>query len=332
MSYKRRLALSMMRLGLLDAYSLLRRQVLGQEAVILIYHRVGDSLEHSWSHTSISIEDFENQIRYLSSRCHVIPLDELSQYVQEKKPLPKRAVVITFDDGYKDNYLNAYPVLKRYNVPATVFLATCHIDTGNLLWDGRVKYAIMNTTLEAFELEELGTYPLHSPDEGKQAYFSIVLKLKEFQEEEKNLLIEKLVARLGVDIPGDLGKKAGLSWDEIREMSNNGITFGAHTITHPILTKLPLEEARKQIVGSKRRIEEEVGKVVTAFSYPNGEPADFNNDIKQILRQNGFACAVTVSPHPITPRTDLLEMGRISLGLNLASIKLFPDYTRTQML
>jgi len=332
MSYKQRLALPIMRLGLLDAYSFLRRWVLGQGAAILIYHRVGDSIEHSWSHTSIRIEDFENQVRYLNSKCHVIPLDELRQYVQGKKSLPKRAVAITFDDGYKDNYLNAYPILKRYNMPATVFLATCHIDTGNLLWDGRVKYAIMNTTLEAFELEELGMYPLNSPDERKQAYFSIVAKLKEFQEEEKNLLIEKLVARLAVDIPGDLGKKVGLSWDEIREMSNNGITFGAHTVTHPILTKLSLEEARKQIVGSKRRIEEEVGKLVTAFSYPNGDPADFNDDIKQILRQNGFTCAVTVSPHPITPRTDLYEMGRFSLGLNLASIKLLPDYIRSQML
>ena len=332
MSYKRRLALPIVRLGLLDAYSFLRRWVLGQEAAILIYHRVGNTIEHSWSHTSVRIEDFENQIRYLSSKCHAIPLDELSQYVQEKKPLPKRAIAITFDDGYKDNYLNAYPILKRYNMPATIFLTTCHIDTGNLLWDGRVKYALMNTPLEAFELEELGTYPLHSPDERKQAYFSIVPKLKEFQEGEKNLLIEKLVARLGVDIPGDLGKKVGLSRDEIREMSNNGITFGAHTITHPILTKLSLEEAGKEIIGSKRRIEEEVDKPVTAFSYPNGEPADFNDDIKQILRQNGFACAVTVSPHPITPRTDLLEMGRISLGLNLASIKLFPDYIRSQML
>lgn len=332
MSYKRKLATPIIRLGLLDVYSFLRRMLLRSQAAILIYHHVSDSSEHYLRHLSVRIEDFENQVRYLYSKWKVMPLNEMQQYIQQRKPLPQKAVAITFDDGYKDNYLNAYPVLKKYNVPATIFLTTCHIDTGNLIWGERVEYAIKNTTLKSFELEGLGMYSLQSPEAREQAYFSIISKLKEFQEEEKSLVIEKLVARLAVNIPHDLGNEVGLSWDEIREMSNNGITFGAHTVTHPILTKLPLEEARREILDSKKRIEGEVGQAVTAFAYPNGEPPDFNNEIQQILKQDGFLCAVTASPHPITPSTDLYEMGRISLGFNLVSIKLFPEYIRTKMI
>jgi peptidoglycan/xylan/chitin deacetylase (PgdA/CDA1 family) len=294
---------------------------------------VGNSIEHSWSNTSIGVEDFEYQIRYLYSKCNVMPLDEMLLHLQAKKTLPPKTVAITFDDGYKDNYTNAYPILRKYSLPAIIFLTTCHIDTGELIWSDKVKYAIMNTGRERVELKGLGMYSLHSHDDRKQAYFDIVSKLKEFLQDEKNLMIKKLLTKLAVSIPNDLGKEVGLSWDEIREMSNNGITFGAHTVTHAILTKLPLEETRKEILESKKRIEEEVGMPVTTFSYPNGGPADFNNEIKSILKQNGFMYAVTASPPKlVTPDTDLWELGRISMGLNIQTCMYFPDYIQSQIL
>ena len=103
-------------LGLLDAYSFMRRGLLQAGAGILIYHQVGECGKYPLPFSPISADEFENQLRYLCRKYEVAPLSGLVQCIQEGKPLPKKAVAITFDDGYKDNYLNAYPVLKKYNV------------------------------------------------------------------------------------------------------------------------------------------------------------------------------------------------------------------------
>lgn len=290
---------------------------------ILAYHRVGDATKYPWCFSPISTQDFQNQLRYLCQKYDIVPLDKLTQCVQDKKPFPQKAVVITFDDGYKDNYLNAYPLLKRYNVPATIFLTTGHIDTGNLFWWDKVGYVIQNTALERFQLGELGTYPLRSTDDRLRAISSVRKRLKKLPEREKNLLIKKLVSMLGIDIPPNLGKELILTWNEVREMSDNGIAFGAHTVTHVILTKLPVEQAKKEIIESKRHIEERLNRAVTTFAYPNGEPTDFNSDIKAILKESGFACAVTTFPSRfVTPGMDLYELGRIGLGGNFDVFKL----------
>jgi peptidoglycan/xylan/chitin deacetylase (PgdA/CDA1 family) len=95
-------------------------------------------------------------------------------------------------------------------------------------------------------------------------------------------------------------------------MSRNGISFGAHTVSHPTLSRLPLEAARKEILDSKRHIEKELGKEVTTFSYPNGEPGDFNGDIEEILKSNGFRCAVTYTPAAfVSPTPQLYRLPRI---------------------
>ena len=120
------------RLRLLDAYSLLSAYRRSQIAIFM-YHRVGPS-KYFWALPPINTSDLEDRIRYISKTHKILPLDKLARYVQEGKPLPKRVAVFTFDDGYKDNYVYAYPVLKKYNVPATIFLTTGYINAGNLFW------------------------------------------------------------------------------------------------------------------------------------------------------------------------------------------------------
>jgi peptidoglycan/xylan/chitin deacetylase (PgdA/CDA1 family) len=315
--------------GLVDAYSCLRR-LATWHAAILFYHRVG----YKGTLSSLSQRagpEFESQIRYLSKAYEVLPLDKLAEYVQGRETLPRKAVAITFDDGYKDNYIYAYPILKKYGVPATIFLTTGYIDSGNLFWFDKVTYVIQNTCLKALELGELGTYSLRSNSDRLQAISRITARLKELLDERKNLLVKNLVRMSGVDIPANLGKEVILSWDQVREMSDNGIAFGAHSVTHPILTKMPLEQARREVIESKRHIEEKIGKSVTTFSYPNGEPTDFNDDIKEILKENGFTCAVTGAPRRlVTLEADLYELGRIKPGRNLDTLKLslsglYPD-------
>ena len=201
-------------------------------------------------------------------------------------------------------------------------MATGPIDSGDLLWFDKVAYVIWNTALEALELEQSGRYSLRSIGERLRVASMIKNRLKKLPDAQKNLLIETLLNISSVDIPANLGKEVVLSWDNVREMANNSITFGAHTVAHPILTKLSLEEARREISESKKRIEEELGKPVTSFAYPEGLPSAFNRELKEILKETGFVCAVTTVGQLVSQGADLYELGRIGAGWNVDTLKL----------
>lgn len=302
----------------LDAYGFARRKLTKSQIAILIYHRVSPRRD-SWSLEPLSPQSFERQMRYFSQNYEILPLDRLVEHIKQGEPLPEKAVVITFDDGYKDNYRYAYPILKKYHVPATIFLTTGHIGTGNLFWWDKVSYIIQHTYLDQLNLEEFGTFSMRSEREKSRASSIITERLKKLPGGKKDLLIDDLLTISGVEIPADFGKELILSWDEISEMSHDGIAFGAHTVNHPILTNLPFEQAEREIVQSKNDIEKMIGHQVTAFSYPNG---DFNADIAKLVRTCGFACAVAVSPsRPISPRDSIYELSRIGVGGDFSKSK-----------
>lgn len=318
-------------MGLLDGYRLLRRRLVKWSACILVYHRVGDTCEFPSDVGLTTTDDFERHLIYLRRRYKLMSLSELGSAIATGATVPADAAVITFDDGYRDNYLNAYPLLKKHGVPATIFLATGHVDNGTPYWWDRIDYAVQNTTREELELEQLGTYHFKSTTERWLAARTIRGRLKDLTENEKNSAIEGLVRRLGVDIPSALARQMILTWDEVREMAKNGIAFGAHTVNHPTLIGLPLEQARREIVDSQRRIEERTDTPAITFAYPDGRPANINNDIKSILRENRFVCAVCATPSRlVSPGTDPYELGRVSPRWNFSTFHLsvsgvYPD-------
>lgn len=307
-------------LALTDAYGLLRGHWAKLQVVILTYHRVGDPNEAPWNLPLVTTRDFENQMRYLRKTYNILPLDTLVQYIQQGHCLPAKAAIITFDDGYKDNFLYAYPILNKYNISATINLITAHIGTGNLFWFDKIKFALWNTMLEEVDLDEFGEYRLRSVNERVRAASNINGKLAKKTEKEKNLAIAKIINILHVDVPTNLGKELILSWDDIMEMNRNGVTFGAHSLTHPNLTKLPVEQAKREIAKSKMDIEERLGRAITVFCYPNG---DFNAEISELVEEAGFHCALTTNPRMVKHKTNLYELGRIPGGWNLNTLKLF---------
>jgi peptidoglycan/xylan/chitin deacetylase (PgdA/CDA1 family) len=299
-------------LGFLDIYAFLKRELTKSQVAILMYHRVSPKKD-DWSHESLSPQAFESQMEYFCREYEILPLDDLAQYIHQGKSLPHKAVVVTLDDGYKDNYIYAYPIFKKYHIPATVFITTGHIGTGKLFWWDKVSYFIQHTVIENLNLEELGRFSLQSVHDKSRASFMITERLKKLPEKRKAFIIEKLISISGVESPSQgTGKELILSWDEVREMNNHGITFGAHTVNHPILTNIPLEQAKWEIVQSKRDIKEKLGKEVTTFSYPNG---NFNPEIAQFVKESGFTCAVSALPSKlISPNDSPYELSRIRVG------------------
>ena len=313
-------------LGLLDMYSLMRRALTHSQVAIIMYHHVS-SENPPWLLGAVKPKHFEREIAYLSKATTIVPLDWLVNQLYQGKNIPSKAVCITFDDGYKDNYTFAYPILQKYNAPATIFLTTGYIESSETFWNYKLCFAVWNTSRTQLEIEGFGYYDLRSCRDRLKAMNRIISGLMKLPEREKNRSIEKLLQVLCVDIPDRFGKELTLSWDEVLEMSKNGISFGAHTVTHPILTRLPIEDAREEITRSKKEIEERLGVPCNLFAYPNGE---FNTEIIELLKENVFKGAVTAIPRMIRRGDKPFRLGRISAGPDFYTFKgsfsgLYPD-------
>ena len=314
------------KLGMLDGYRVMREVVVKPHAAILMYHRV-EPKKNSWFFPySITTSDFETQLKYLLKHYTILSLEELVENIYKRKPISKKAVVLTFDDGYKDNYLYVYPILKKYGVPATIFLTTGPIDSGELFWWDKITYVLRHTIREVLTLDGIDSYPLKSNNERLRAASTLIKGLAKLPEPQKSLLIEKIVNMSGVNIPAGLGKEINLTWDEVREMSHGGIAIGAHSVTHPLFSILSPEEVKKEIIQSKKDIEGKIDRAVTAFSYPGGK---YSSETTQFLKDSSFQCALTSVPGMNTSISNPYELGRIIGGWTYAVFKalLFGLYT-----
>jgi peptidoglycan/xylan/chitin deacetylase (PgdA/CDA1 family) len=298
------------RLHLSDGYAFLKSKITGSHVAIMMYHRV-TIRKDEWSLVStLAPERFESEIRYLCEHFSILSLEELCQYLQQDESLPIKAAAITFDDGYKDNYLCAFPILRRYRVPATFFLTTGHIGTSSLFWWDTVGYLVHHAEISRLQLDELGTYRLETVSDRSRANSEIINRLNCLSEDRKNDLIEQLADICKAKIPAELGSQLILSWDEVREMSRDGAQFGAHSVTHPNLTSLPLEQARSEILESKKAIEKKLEKAVHFFAYPGGS---FNLEMARVVQQSGYVAATSIEPSWVTRGCDLFRLPRIGM-------------------
>ncbi|MBN2492219.1 MAG: polysaccharide deacetylase family protein [Planctomycetes bacterium] len=259
---------------------------------VFCYHRIGAGRGPFFAGTPVAA--FERQCAFLARHYRVLPLVELVRRSRNGEAVGD-AAAITFDDGYRDNLLVALPVLARHRLPATIFLTTAAIGTGEPLWHDRVAWVLERTERRSLELEAGGqcrTLRLETRAKRLAVVGDVCEALKAVPELEKQRAIEALRRVAGVADYRGLARDM-LDWDDVRAMTRRGVAFGAHTVNHPILTRLPLEEARSEIRESKRRIEAETGEPCETFAYPNGLPGDFDPAIEALVDQEGFACGAS---------------------------------------
>lgn len=299
------------KIHLFDLYGNLRRKITKSQIVVMMYHRVGP-MNDKWIFYPLHQKIFEEQMEYLSKNFEIVSLNSLTEMIL-RGSVPEKTAVITFDDGYKDNYEFAFPILKKYSIPATIFLATGPIEGRKLFWNDEVNYVLSHTDEESIHIKGIDTYQTISNEDKAKACLNVVEKLKKMENDKKEAVIEELINSAGVNIPDKLGNQNVLSWKEIKKMSKNGIDFGAHTVNHPILTNLPIDEAKWEIVESKNHIEETLGYPVKSFSCPNG---DFDKNILSLIKNSGFNSSVSVNPGLVKNSIDeLYQMNRIDGGL-----------------
>lgn len=276
--------------------------------LVLCYHRVNDSGHPFFGGTPTAL--FRQHMQVLREGFNVFFLDELVERAASGD-VPANAVAITFDDGYRDNYATAFPILRELSLPATIFLVSDAVDGNRLIWHDRVFDAFHRTRAKglAFDGAKL---PLTNLDEKHKALAKVLAVLRSSTPSTRDETIDSLLDSLGVTSPPREGWDK-LTWDHAREMNGHGIRFGAHTLDHPILSRVSEDEARRQIRDSKASIESELGETITAFAYPNGSPIDFNAGTKRILNEEGFRCAVTTMGGANDATSDPLALRRVGM-------------------
>jgi len=263
---------------------------------ILMYHRFHDR------------EALARQCAHIRENYTPVSLMQTADWLLGGGGWPDNALAVTVDDGYRDFYQVAWPVFREFGIPATVYLVTDFLDGREWLWVDRVRW----------------TY-LHSPrqkgprEERLKNAFPAIEAAKRMSNHERLAWIERLPGELGVRPPDDVpAEYEPMRWEEVREAAEAGIEFGAHTRSHPILAMLAGErELTDEIAGSKRRIEEALGRPVDHFCYPNGSLSDISSAAVQVARHAGFRTAVTTEPGLISGSADVMRLRRIGVA---------PDY------
>lgn len=264
--------------------------------LILIYHRVHPKPD-PFMIDPVPPALFEGQMRHLARAYRPLPLDELLDRSREGT-VPPGAVAVTFDDGYADNAEHALPILRRHGIPATVFLVTGCVGTGRIPWHDEVLLAFAGTRRSAVRVpgspEGAPPAPIEREEDRRSAAFATLAALKPLPEAGRLAAVAALQEELG---RGDPATAAALmlDWDRVRAMRDAGVRFGAHTVTHPILSRVAPERARDEVVRSKQAIEAELGEEVPFFAYPNGRPEDYDETTVQALRAAGFRAALTTT-------------------------------------
>lgn len=293
--------------------------------LILAYHRVDDS-EYGYESLSISIHNFEKQLRHLQKYYKVISLNELCEFIRSEKGLPEGYVAITFDDGYKDNYTNAYQILKKHKMTATFYLTTGYIGTAKMFWWDRVARIAMAVTGKKIKIDMSNdTYPENIKRLLKKIFAStakdsarltslITSELKRISEQKKLKILDDLEHKLSGWLKDVQTPPPNLSWEEVKEMSNEGMEFGSHTVTHPIITGVTHAQAKNEIQLSKSEIEKRIGKHVRSFAYPNGKSSDINEDIINIIKESKYLNACLAIEGINDLKSDLYALKRNLIG------------------
>lgn len=257
--------------------------------IVLNYHRVGESDGSLFDHDlwSASAESFEQQVRFLGLNFDLIRIRDLDDLWNQRRG---RYVLITFDDGYRDNYEWAFPILKAHNSSATFFLTTGFLDERKLAWWDEISWMVRCASQTALPANSWTGEPVSlksiDVDQSIKTLLSVFKKLPgEKTEDYLNFLAKSTGSGR---CPQDVADQIWMTWDMVREMHQAGMDFGGHTVNHPILANHPEEIQRNEIETCKQRIEAEIGQSISAFSYPVGGKDCFDDRTRACLKQVGY--------------------------------------------
>ncbi len=254
---------------------------------VLLYHRIS---EYSTDPQLLCVtpKNFNAHLTFLKANYNILRIDEWESCILNKRKFPERSVVLTFDDGYADNFLFALPLLEQHNIQALFYIATGTIDTDREFWWDEVERAILlPEKLYEFSVsfdQEIVSYNPNK-DNRKQFYDKLLAMLRVLPPAERDAIILKLLADSYANNARTSHRP--MTWEEVKLMSDSSsVVIGAHTVSHPSLAYLNRSNQRFEIETSKKVLSDKIQKDLIHFSFPFGTHSDFNNDSLDVCKTN----------------------------------------------
>jgi peptidoglycan/xylan/chitin deacetylase (PgdA/CDA1 family) len=286
--------------------------------VILCYHRVGTGGVPFYS--ELSKELFEAQMAYLKERFRLLSLEEVRRGLQDSAGLQDPAaadfgVAVTFDDGYRGVFENAFPILQKYQIPATVFLTVDSIETGQVAWYDRIFLILQVLPAGRLELEldRLRHFELSSREARIVTALEIMSLLRTLPDWRRRECCADLEKR--VRLPQEELADRMLNWHQVQTMQRAGISFGSHTMTHPVVSRLTPAEMEKELIESKRILETKLDCPVLDFAFPFGKLEECGLEITSpMMSRCGYRSAATTELGVNTRAMNTFALYRAQIG------------------
>ena len=280
---------------------------------VLTYHRVdipGNRASLAGRLISATPETFNRQMRYLGENYQPVSAAQAVEACRGNLILPRRAVLVTFDDAYRDFAEHAWPILKRHRIPAALFVPTAFPDRPRLaFWWDRLYHALHATSLRDELDTPVGRLPLATGARRLRTCNRLIDYTKTLNHHPAMDFVRQICRRLDAPPP----ENHVLGWDALRRLAREGVTLGAHTRTHALLNRTSLTEARAEIIDSLDDLNREIGSTLPIFAYPAG---GLNDRVVDLLQREGFAAAfTTLGGINKMPPADPLRLRRINVGL-----------------
>jgi len=303
-------------------------------------HGVMDDLDNpSWKplRPRLSRDKLEEYLKVLSKKYRFVSLSDAVEMLQGRKPMQPYSLVLTFDDGYRNNFTHALPVLRRYNAPVTFFVPTGFLNNPRPFWWDRLDYALQHAKVNGREVSiDSFTMRLDSCNRERlcESYKRLRRTAKQQQMSDYNFLreMEKLTINLeqesGHSLAGIQNEddwSAIMSWEKIRNNCNGNVTIGSHTVDHIRLGLAEKKITIDQLVQSKRDIEIQTGKPCQSLCYPNGS---FNDETVLLAKECGYLCGVTTKEGLNKPGDDVMKLVRINVPSNVSTSNLLARICR----
>lgn len=274
---------------------------------ILFFHKVQRADRGVWGEPVLSADEFELQMAFIARHFEPVSLSELVAGLKGERTLSPRAVAVTFDDGYRNNLILAAPILRRHRISATLFITTGPVGTDRWMWAYELEAMLFRfgAAAVADASGEASLVALASGTSDLSAtYAEYVSWFKARPTSQLHAVMDRLRARFPIEVDDE---NRFLSWEEVSELPSHGFELGGHTVTHPILPRLSLEEAEREIAQCRDDLERHTKTRPTLFAYPNGETTP------ELSRITGryFEAAVTDKPGVCLRGTNVLEIPRL---------------------
>jgi peptidoglycan/xylan/chitin deacetylase (PgdA/CDA1 family) len=256
--------------------------------LILNYHRIGDPRDSDGDHAlwSATAEQFDRQLAEIVRHVDVIGPDGLEAAVRSGR---ERHVMLTFDDGYRDNYEIAFPILRAYGLPATFFVTTGFLDRPRAAWWDEIAWMVRHGTA--------------SPADPQAEIARLTARYKQLPGPLAERFLDELAEQTGAGrCPPAIGAGAWMTWDMVREMRAGGMSIGGHTVNHPILAGLPAARQEHEVRRCAARLEAELGEPMSLFAYPVGSRTAFSAETARILRRQRVRQAFSFYGGYVRPR------------------------------